>query len=145
MTYLKCRALQSVVWWLVTCGVENKARRQGVQAAPPLNHHVPRLEPAASPGPTTLESLRHYASSQTKLIESALEPPHLFKTPDNFYWMELWRATWGKDPDSFDKPEQVESGPDSTGNSLIFSGVVPSNCNVMSKPDILNNCWGPFK
>jgi len=105
----------------------------------------PDSNPAAPPGPTTLESLRHYASSQTKLIESALESPHLFKTPDNFYWMELWRATWGKDPDSFDKPERVESGPDSTNNSLIFPGVVPSNRNVMSKPDVLNNCWGPFE
>lgn len=101
----------------------------------------PDSEPTAPSEPITLESLQQYASSQTKLIESVSESPLRFRTPENAHWIELWSTVWGKNVDSLDNLEQVESGPDSRNNSLIFPGVIPSDRKVMSRPDILKHCW----
>ncbi|KAF9648091.1 hypothetical protein BDM02DRAFT_3187371 [Thelephora ganbajun] len=95
------------------------------------------LNPTTTPEPTTLRSLQRYASHQTELIESLLDPSspnHHFRDCDDEYWVQFWLSVWDKDPDSLDETEKVEGDPDPIDGSPILSDVVPSNRDVMNQP-----------
>ena len=99
---------------------------------------------ASDSSPTTLKSLQQYASDQTELVDSLLNtyPQNTrFRDTDKQEWVQFWSSTWGRDPDSLDKKEEVLRGPDRIEESLILPGVVPTHCDVMLKPKALESCW----
>ena len=84
-------------------------------------------------------------SSATLLIKWDLSnhchPRGVFSTTylgDN--WVKLWYTFWGKE-DVGDTKQQVTRGPDPVGDSLFLPDVVSAECDVMIKPDVVNNCW----
>lgn len=100
---------------------------------------------AMSPGssPATLRSLQDYVPGQTELIDSLLNTLPLnshFKDPSKQAWRRLWSSVWDKNPDSLETTEAVKRGPDPVDDSLI-PDVVPSHCDVMLKPESLDECW----
>ena len=102
------------------------------------------LNPVRSPNPVTLKSLQHYASRQTKLIESLFDPSfpdYDFRDSNDKYWIQFYEVAWGKDPNSYDKTEEIERGPDAIDDSLVLPDILPGNRDVMLKPEVTDNCW----
>jgi hypothetical protein len=107
------------------------------------------LNPATPTGPTTLRSLRQYASRQTALIDSlsnvSPENPVLWDT-GNRCWVQFYKSAWGAgegNPDSLDKRGDVAS-PSPEIRDLILPDVVPNKQDEMLKPEHLDTCW-PFR
>jgi hypothetical protein len=88
-----------------------------------------------------LSSLRNYALRQTQLIESISSRTDLFEDLNpNDDWMTLWHTFWDKQV-GWDTKQKVERGPDPIDDSLILPDIVPAECDVMIKPDIVDGCW----
>lgn len=89
-----------------------------------------------------LKSLQGRAPHQEELIKSLSGPSfpscHLRDTDDDG-WMELWKVAWDRDPDLLNGTEKVERSSDPIDDSLV--GVVPTDCDVMLKPEVTMNLW----
>jgi hypothetical protein len=106
------------------------------------------------PKPTTLRSLQRYASRQTELIESLLNPAYPnshFRDSTGQDWVSFWLSTWGnQDPDSLGTRQKVERDSNSKATGKDNSDdedddedydEVPLECDVMIKPEAVDNCW----
>ena len=95
--------------------------------------------------PLTLESLRQYASGQMELIRQVSDKGLRFKSlegPGAADWRLFRREVWGKGLSHLDTVEEVQRGPGAIiDDPVILPDGVPSRCDVMLKPEILEDCW----
>ena len=100
---------------------------------------------SSNPGPLTLESLRQYASGQMELFRQVLNKGLRFKSlegPSAVDWGLLQREVWGKGLSHLDTTEEVQRGPGAIiDDPVILPDGVPSRCDAMLKPEILEDCW----
>jgi len=89
-----------------------------------------------------LKSLQGHAPHQEKLIKSLSGPSfpnYHFRDTDDEDWVEFWKVAWDTGPDSLDGTEKVERSSDPIDDSLV--GVVPTDHDVMLKPEVTIDLW----
>ena len=101
---------------------------------------------SSDPSPLTLESLRQYVSGQMQLlIQLSDKAPPRFKFvegPSAEDWEVLRREVWGKGLNHLDTTEEVQRGPGAIiDDPGILPDGVPSRCDAMLKPEVLEDCW----